>query len=287
MEIIHTQSDLIHELSIARQAGRRIGLVPTMGALHEGHLSLIEAISEHCDCVVVSVFVNPLQFGPNEDYSKYPRVHEADARLAEEQDVDFLFIPEVAEMYTAGSQTRVTVGELSTRLCGKSRPGHFDGVTTVVAKLFNIVQPHVAAFGEKDRQQLIIIKRMVEDLNIPVEILAVPTCREADGLAMSSRNAYLSSEERSEATRLVGALTHMEAMINTGESHAPLVTEAGRQLITAYTGARLDYLEIVNPVTLASIDELIPGTDVLLAGAAWFGSTRLIDNRMVKVPIFS
>lgn len=258
-----------------------------MGALHEGHLSLISAISDHCDCVVVSIFVNPIQFGPNEDYQKYPRVHEQDAKLAEEQDVDYLYIPEADDMYPTGSQTRVTVGDLTNRLCGKSRPGHFDGVTTVVAKLFNIVQPHVAAFGEKDRQQLIIIRRMVEDLNIPVDILAVQTCREADGLAMSSRNAYLSAEERSEATRLVGALSHMESMINTGESHAPLVAEAGRQLITSYTGARLDYLEIVNPVTLASVDELIPGTDVLLAGAAWFGSTRLIDNRMVKVPIFS
>jgi pantoate--beta-alanine ligase len=256
--------------------GKRIGFVPTMGALHEGHLSLMRAAKAHTDVVVVSIFVNPTQFGPNEDLSRYPRPFERDCSLLEREGVEVLFAPAALEMYPSGAVTYVDVEGMSECLCGKSRPGHFRGVTTVVSKLFHIIEPDAAFFGQKDAAQLAIIRRMVRDLNIPVEIIGCPIVREADGLAMSSRNSYLSENQRKDALSLNRALMRVQSEFEHGERMSSHLIESGKQVIAAVPSVRLDYLEIVDPFTLEAVEDL--STPSLVAVAAFVGSTRLIDN---------
>jgi len=247
-----------------------------MGALHEGHLSLVRAAGAKCDVVAASIFVNPTQFGPNEDLAKYPRTFERDREMLGREGVALLFAPTVEEMYPAGGVTWVTVEELSGKLDGRSRPGHFRGVTTVVAKLFHIVEPDVAFFGQKDAAQVAIIRRMVRDLRMPVEIAVCPIVREADGLAMSSRNAYLSSEQRRQALVLHRSLMRVRELAEAGERNAALLAAAGRAEFDGETAVRLDYFEVVNPDTLDRVEDVSGGA--LVAVAAFVGTTRLIDN---------
>jgi len=260
----------------ARQANRRLGLVPTMGALHEGHLSLVRAARAACDAVAVSIFVNPTQFGPNEDLAKYPRSFERDRELLEREGVDLLFAPAAEEMYPGGAVTWVTVEALGSKLDGRSRPTHFRGVTTVVAKLFHIVEPDVAFFGQKDAAQFAIIRRMVRDLNLPVEVVACPIVREPDGLAMSSRNAYLDAGQRKQALVLHRSLMRAQQLADAGERSAANLAAAGRTEFAAERSVRLDYFEIVNPETLDPLEDVSQGA--LVAVAAFVGTTRLIDN---------
>jgi len=260
----------------ARRQGLRVGLVPTMGALHEGHLSLVRAAKAHSDFVVVSIFVNPLQFGPKEDLSKYPRTFEHDRALLEKEGVDLIFAPSEVEMYPGGAVTFVNVDVLSDRLDGQSRPGHFRGVTTVVSKLFRIVEPDKAFFGQKDAAQIAIIKRMVRDLDIPVEIVVCPIVREREGLAMSSRNTYLSPEQRKQALVLSRALKHVQQLFNQGERRAEQLVRAGKHVFAEEPAVRLDYFSIVDPDSLEPVEQAVAGT--LVAVAAFVGTTRLIDN---------
>src|ERR1700686_47485 len=264
-----------------RRAGKRLGFVPTMGALHEGHLSLVRAARGSCDTVAASIFVNPMQFGPNEDLAKYPRLFDRDRELLEREGVELLFAPSVEEMYPAGAVTWVTVESLSDKLDGRSRPGHFRGVTTVVAKLFHVVEPDAAFFGQKDAAQVAIIRRMVRDLTLPVEIVVCPIVREPDGLAMSSRNAYLTPQERKSARVLHRSLMELNNRFDRGERSAANLIAAGRQLLSQEAGVRLDYLEIVDPSTLDPVTQLDKPT--LVAVAAFVGNTRLIDNIVLPV----
>ena len=265
-----------------RGAGKRLGFVPTMGALHEGHLSLVRAARSSSDLVAASIFVNPTQFGANEDLAKYPRSFERDRELLQGETVDLLFAPSVEEMYPAGAVTWVTVEGLSDKLDGRSRPGHFRGVTTVVAKLFHVVQPDAAFFGQKDAAQVAIIRRMVRDLNLPVEIGVCPIVRAADGLAMSSRNAYLDPDERKRALVLQRSLLRAEHLAETGERNAARLVAAGREEIDKESSVRLDYFEIVNPDTLDPLEDISGGG--LVAVAAVVGGTRLIDNILLGNP---
>jgi pantoate--beta-alanine ligase len=264
----------------SRSAGQALALVPTMGALHDGHLALVRAARAACDLVAVSIFVNPLQFGANEDLAKYPRNFEADRELLQRQGVDFLFAPGVEEMYPAGAMTYVTVEGLSDKLCGRSRPGHFRGVTTVVSKLFNIVEPERAFFGQKDAAQSTIIRRMVRDLNIPVEVVVCPIVREPDGLAMSSRNAYLDPAQRKSALVLNRSLAAVQEKFDRGERNPQSLIEAGKQVIAGDGAVRLDYFEIVDPETLDAVSDLY--RPVLVAVAAFLGKARLIDNLVLS-----
>jgi pantoate--beta-alanine ligase len=278
MEIINRIPRMRSVARDMRAEGSRVGLVPTMGALHEGHLSLMTRAREMCDIVVASVFVNPTQFGPAEDYDRYPRDLASDAELAFAKGVDFIFAPTADDMYPDGFVTYATVEGLSERLEGASRPGHFRGVATVVNKLFNIVQPNFAFFGRKDAQQVIIIKRMVRDLAMDVEVVVGPIVREEDGLALSSRNVYLSPQERPSATVLRRALEKARAMYNGGENDAARLLAAIRAVVEAEPLARLDYVAITDtrrlePVTTISSDEA-----TLISMAVFFGKTRLIDN---------
>jgi pantoate--beta-alanine ligase len=276
MRICHTIEAMRTACRAARSGGKRLGFVPTMGALHEGHVSLVRAAKASCDLVAASIFVNPTQFGPNEDLDKYPRTFERDRGLLDKEGVDLLFAPSTEEMYPAGATTWVTVEGLSAKLDGRSRPGHFRGVTTIVAKLFHIVEPDAAFFGQKDAAQVAIIRRMVGDLNLPVEIVACPIVREADGLAMSSRNAYLDPQQRKQSSVLRRALMRVKNSWEAGERDAKNLLAAGREEITAENSVRLDYLEIVAPDTLDPVDA--PASGALVAVAAFVGPTRLIDN---------
>lgn len=251
-----------------------------MGALHEGHLSLVRAAKASCDGVAVSIFVNPTQFGPKEDLDKYPRSFERDRLLLESEDVQILFAPSVEEMYPQGAVTWVTVEDMSGKLDGRSRPGHFRGVTTVVAKLFHVIEPDTAFFGQKDAAQVAIIRRMVRDLNLPVKIAVCPIVREPDGLAMSSRNAYLDPKQRREALALHRSLLRVEELAAAGELDVVTLKAAGLEEITREKSVHLDYFEIVDPVTLDPIEKVLPGT--LVAVAAYVGSTRLIDNILLE-----
>ena len=280
MKICNTIAAMRAASRSQRNAGKRLGLVPTMGALHEGHLSLMRAARSQCDLVAASLFVNPLQFGPGEDLAKYPRDFEGDRALLEKVGVDFLFAPGVEEMYPAGAVTYVTVEGLSDKLDGQSRPGHFRGVTTVVAKLFHIVEPDVAFFGQKDAAQVAIIQHMVRDLNFPVEIVTCPIVREADGLAMSSRNAYLDSQQRKSAAVLYRSLRRVQGQFDQGERRGAKLIEAGQRVFTEEPSVRLDYLEIVDPDTLDQVDGV--SHTALVALAAFVGKTRLIDNIVLK-----
>jgi pantoate--beta-alanine ligase len=276
MKICNTIAEMRAASRSQRNAGKRLGLVPTMGALHEGHLSLMRAARSQCDLVAVSLFVNPLQFGPGEDLAKYPRNFEGDRSLMEKESVDFLFAPGVEEMYPPGAVTYVTVEGLSNKLDGQSRPGHFRGVTTVVAKLFHIVEPDVAFFGQKDAAQVAIIRRMVRDLNFPVQIVTCPIVREADGLAMSSRNAYLDPQQRKSAAVLYRSLIEVQQHFDQGEHTAARLIDAGKRAFAKEPSVRLDYFEIVDPETLDRVD--IVSQQSLVAVAAVVGKTRLIDN---------
>jgi pantoate--beta-alanine ligase len=267
---------------VARHRAQRVGLVPTMGALHEGHLALVRAAKAQTDLVVVSLFVNPLQFGPKEDLAKYPRTFEHDRALLEKGGADLLFAPSDAEMYPKGAVTYVNVETLSERLDGKSRPGHFRGVTTVVSKLFHIVEPDKAFFGQKDAAQVAIIKRMVRDLKFAVEIVVCPIVREADGLAMSSRNAYLDAQQRNQALVLSQSLRHVQELFRKGERQAAILETAGQRAFAEEPAVRLDYIAIVDPESLEPVTEASPG--MMVAVAAYVGATRLIDNVILADP---
>jgi pantoate--beta-alanine ligase len=270
----------IEEMRAASRAVRRergrLGFVATMGALHEGHLSLVRAAKASCDIVAASIFVNPKQFGPTEDFGTYPRTFEHDRALLEKEGVELLFAPRVEEMYPPGAVTWVTVEELSSKLDGRSRPGHFRGVTTVVSKLFHIVEPNSAFFGQKDAAQIAILRRMVRDLNFPVEIVVCPIVREPDGLAMSSRNAYLDSQQRKRALVLHRALMRVKNLADQGEHNAAKLLASAREELASEPVVQLDYLEIVDPDSLDAVKDISKGA--VLAVAAFVGSTRLIDN---------
>ena len=276
MKIVHTIAEMRAASAQARRGGKRLGFVPTMGALHEGHLSLVRAARAQCDAVAASIFVNPTQFGPTEDFSKYPRSFERDCQMLEAEGVALVFAPSVEEMYPPGAVTFVTVEGLSEKLCGRSRPGHFRGVTTVVAKLFNIVQPDVAFFGQKDAAQTVIVKKMVRDLDLPVEVVVCPIVREADGLAMSSRNAYLDAGQRRSATVLYRALMQVQSLAEEGERRAAALIEAAQRVFREEPAVRVDYVEIVDTETLDPVADVSCGA--LVAVAAFVGQTRLIDN---------
>jgi len=276
LKIFSTIDQMRNASRSARRVGKVLALVPTMGALHEGHLSLVRAALGASDVVAASIFVNPAQFGPNEDLAKYPRSFERDCEMLESEGVEFVFAPSVEEMYPAGAVTWVTVEELSGKLDGRSRPGHFRGVTTVVAKLFHIVEPDKAFFGQKDAAQVAIIRRMVRDLHLPVEIVVCPIVREADGLAMSSRNAYLKLEERKRALVLHRSLMRVQQLVEAGRRDAARLVAAGREEFARESSVRLDYFEVVDPATLDPVADVSRG--VLVAVAAYVGATRLIDN---------
>jgi pantoate--beta-alanine ligase len=251
-----------------------------MGALHEGHLSLVRAAKAQCDLVAASIFVNPLQFGPTEDLAKYPRTFDRDRELFTQEGVDFIFAPSVQEMYPAGAVTYVSVEGFSDKLCGRSRPGHFRGVTTVVAKLFNIVEPDRAFFGQKDAAQSTIIRRMVRDLNIPVQVVVCPIVREANGLAMSSRNAYLDAQQRESARAIYRSLVAVQEQFDRGERKVCALIKAGTRLVAQEPSVQLDYFEIVDPETLDPVDDL--SRPALVAVAAFVGKARLIDNIVLR-----
>ena len=262
-----------------RRDGRRIAVVPTMGALHEGHLTLLRAARARADIVILTIFVNPTQFGPNEDLAKYPRDEAGDIAKARTCGIDLAFCPDASVMYPAGAQTFVEVRELQKPLCGASRPGHFAGVATIVTKLFHITQPHLAVFGEKDYQQLAIIRRMVRDMDFGIEIVSVPIMREADGLALSSRNAYLSMEQRAAALSLSKGLAAAEAAFKAGERSAAALVATARAVIEAEPIMRIDYLELRDADELTSIETV--ARRAVMAVAAFAGTTRLIDNRVL------
>lgn len=280
MKICNSIEEMRAALRHAKGSTQRIGFVATMGALHDGHLSLVRAAKAQADVVVASIFVNPTQFGPNEDFSRYPRTFESDCQMLNKEGVDLLFAPSVEDMYPTGAVTYVTVEGLSERLCGKSRPGHFRGVTTVVSKLFNIIGPDLAFFGQKDAAQAAIIRRMVRDLNFPVEVVVSPIVREPDGLAMSSRNAYLDAGQRKSALVLSRALSRVKAAFDKGEQTSAKLIDVGIRVLKSKPGAQLDYLEIVNPETLEPV-EFVRGS-ALVAVAAFVGTTRLIDNVVLQ-----
>ena len=275
MNVIRTIAEMQAQAHAWQRAGQRIGFVPTMGALHEGHYSLVREARRRTDVVVVSIFVNPTQFGPNEDLAKYPRTWDADCAGCDRAGAAAIFAPEAPEMYPADASTWVVEEKLSGPLCGERRPGHFRGVGTVVAKLFLAVLPDVAVFGQKDAQQALVIRRLVRDLNFPVEIVVSPTLREADGLAMSSRNRYLSADERRRAPAIQRGLQQVRAQFSSGERDAARLVAVVRREIEA-AGGRIDYVELRDAATLDPVGTV--NGESLLAVAAFFGSTRLIDN---------
>lgn len=276
MRILRSADEMRAACRELKHGDRRLGFVPTMGALHEGHLSLVRAARAQCQATAVSIFVNPTQFGPNEDFSRYPRDLERDRQMLEAEKVDLLFAPEPEEIYPAGAVTWVEVEGMSSRLCGRSRPGHFRGVTTVVSKLFNIIEPNSAFFGQKDAAQAAIILRMVRDLHFPTQVVVCPIVREPDGLAMSSRNAYLTPEQRKQALVLYRALMRIQLLADRGERNSAALIEAGKSVFAEEPQVRLDYFEIVDPDSLEPRTEITAGA--LVAVAAFVGSTRLIDN---------
>lgn len=274
--IIETPEEMRAHTGAVRLKGGRMGFVPTMGALHEGHLTLVDYARERCDELVVSIFVNPLQFDREDDLTGYPRTWQADLDLCTKHGVDTIYYPSAKAMYPEGFQTKVSVAEMTQGLCGAHRPGHFDGVTTVVLKLFNAVQPHLAVFGEKDFQQLAVIKRMTRDLDLGVEVVGHPTVREADGLALSSRNVHLSPEERRNALCLWRGLTKAMDLAAGGEKSVARLKDAALAEIEAAPQARLEYLEVVDAASLKPLEEI--NRPARMAMAVWMGETRLIDN---------
>jgi pantoate--beta-alanine ligase len=279
MKIADTISNTRLLIDAARKDGKTIGLVPTMGALHIGHISLIETAKQMTGFVAVSIFVNPTQFGPSEDFGNYPRPFEEDAKICKELGVDLIFAPSVEQMYPSQNTTWVNVEQITNSLCGRSRPGHFRGVATVCTKLFNIVRPDIAFFGQKDAQQVVVIKRMVSDLNMPLKIQVCPIVREEDGLAVSSRNKYLTSTERKDAPLLYESLQKAEQLIKAGVKDSEKIIAEMQKIVAQSKLLQPEYIEVVNPETLQSEDEIIG--PVLIAVAARLGSARLIDNILV------
>ncbi|NMB34600.1 MAG: pantoate--beta-alanine ligase [Clostridium sp.] len=281
MILIKTISELKTKLNLIRNEGKTIGLVPTMGYLHKGHTSLIEASAKESDITLVTIFVNPTQFGPGEDFERYPRNIKRDIDMAKLAGADMIFSPEITEVYPDGYSTYVEVEGITNALCGKTRPQHFRGVTTIVNKLFNIIQPHRAYFGQKDAQQVVVVKKMVSDLNMDVDIIVCPIVREEDGLAISSRNVYLSPGERNSATILSKALFKAHKIIKKGERNAENILDSITRTIKLEKGAQIEYIALVDVNTLGPIDFL--SGKVLIALAVKFGRTRLIDNIIVEV----
>jgi pantoate--beta-alanine ligase len=279
MQIVKSVAEMQSLCRQLRAGGALLGFVPTMGALHEGHLSLVQQARAECEVVIASIFVNPLQFAPGEDLERYPRTFEEDCRALEAESVQVLFAPEAGEMYPNGSKTTVTVSQIGDRLDGASRPGHFTGVATVVAKLFHVVGPARAYFGQKDAAQLAVLRQMVRDLNFDVELKGCAIVRDTDGLALSSRNRYLSAIERERALVLHRALLRMERMIADGERQSITLVRSGMETLNAEAGIRVDYLAIVDANTLLPVTSVETGT--LVAAAAYVGNTRLIDNFLV------
>ena len=277
MEVVHTIPELRAAVARARQAGKSVGFVPTMGCLHEGHLSLTRRAKQESSFVVVSIFVNPTQFGPNEDFSKYPRTFEDDRRGSEAAGADLIFAPTAADFYPAGASTWVEVEGISDGLCGEFRPGHFRGVATVVAMLFNAVQADVAVFGRKDLQQLAVIRRMVRDLHFPVRIIAHETVREPNGVAMSSRNRFLTAEQLTQATAIPAAMEAAKALARTGVTDASRLQAAAQAVLSAQPALKPQYCEIVDLETMASVASTA-GKSCAIAIACHLGATRLIDN---------
>jgi pantoate--beta-alanine ligase len=281
LAVVSTVEEVRRHVAEAQASGQRVGLVPTMGALHEGHVSLIRAARAECGCVVVWLFVNPAQFGPKEDLSRYPRPFEKDRVICEREGVDVLFNPPVEVVYPEGYRTHVEVKDYQDVLEGASRPGHFRGVCTVVLKMFNMVGPDAAYFGQKDAQQIVVVRRMVEDLNVPVEVRVCPTVREADGLALSSRNQYLTPEERRRAVVLIESLRRGRDAIVNGERDAGVVRGTIEERVRRTEGASLDYAAVVSAETLEPLGRV--AGKVLLTLAVRFGTTRLIDNLLLVV----
>lgn len=280
MKLLHSIKDTVEEVKQARSEGKKIGFVPTMGALHEGHMTLVRRAKEQCDYTVVSIFVNPTQFGPSEDFSKYPRTLESDADICREAGVDLIFAPSAEEMYPQGFKTWVDVGGVTEVLEGAFRPGHFRGVATVCTKLFNIIEPDLAFFGKKDYQQLQVICRLVRDLNMRLDIVPVDTVREPDGLAMSSRNRYLNPEERRAALVLSQSLDGARKLFGQGERNPQVIREFVERIIKSEPRAEIDYVEVVDAETLLSVESKDRPIVVLLAVKV--GNTRLIDNTVLS-----
>lgn len=281
--LLHSIADMHHFSAEMRSSGKRIALVPTMGALHEGHLSLIRAAVEQSDQAITSVFVNPTQFGPNDDYDRYPRNLERDCTLAFGAGAGIVFAPTVEEMYPGGPVATVDVGPLGRKLEGKSRPGHFNGVATVVSKLFRITMPHVALFGQKDAQQVTVVRAMVKSLGLGVEIVPMPIVREADGLAQSSRNLFLTKAERAEAPVLYHALTHAAKQLSNGGADPDHIRQEMSAMIGRTSGV-IDYISIADVETLDEVTVKQSGQELLISLAVRYGSTRLIDNCLVRIP---
>lgn len=279
MQVLSTVQAMRAACRAVRESGQSLGLVPTMGALHEGHLALVRAARAQCDVVAASIFVNPTQFGPNEDFAKYPRTFDQDCALLESEGVALVFAPQPEEMYPAGASTFVEVGGVGDRLDGASRPGHFRGVATIVAKLFHIVGPDKAFFGQKDAAQVAVLRSMVRDLNFDLELVVCPTVREPDGLALSSRNRYLSASERRQALVLSTALNAIVATYRAGQKKVTPLLDAGSSVLATEPEVHIDYLEIVDANTLLPLTEAAPGA--LVALAAHVGATRLIDNAIL------
>ena len=282
MRIIENVAEMQSQADTWRAQGERLALVPTMGFLHVGHLALVRSARKLATKTVISIFVNPTQFAPNEDFGSYPRDLQRDIDLTTEEGTDVAFVPRTDEMYPEGFQTYVDVTGVTQNLCGRSRPIHFRGVATVVTKLFNAVKPHIAIFGQKDFQQLVTIKRMVKDMNMDVTIVGHPTVREEDGLAMSSRNTYLSTEERPVALRLNRSLKEAQKLVDSGQRDAETILKAVNDCLTTGGGATVDYARLCNPETIEDVERI--GGPALLALAVWVGKTRLIDNCVLEVP---
>jgi pantoate--beta-alanine ligase len=278
MKIINSISQMQSFAESFRLQGKKISFVPTMGYFHEGHLDLMREAGKIADCLVVSIYVNPTQFGPKEDLSRYPRDFERDCKMAESVDVDVIFFPPDQEMYPENYQTYVNVEKVTQNLCGLSRPGHFRGVTTICNKLFNIVKPHTAVFGKKDYQQLMTIKRMVTDLNMDLEIIGIPIVREADGLAMSSRNVYLNQDERKSALSLVSSLKLAQKLYDDGERKSSRILSEVAKLIKSVPYTEIDYVQICDTTSLADVDDI--AAEAVIALAVKVGATRLIDNHV-------
>ncbi|MED3814069.1 pantoate--beta-alanine ligase [Priestia megaterium] len=281
MKVITTIKDMQQEMKKEKQLGRSIGFVPTMGYLHEGHATLLGAARTENEVVALSIFVNPTQFGPNEDFDTYPRDFERDERVAKEANVDYLFYPSVEEMYKSSRSVAITVTDRVDVLCGQKRPGHFDGVATVLTKLFHIVTPDRAYFGKKDAQQVAVVDGLIEDFNFPVELRAVDTVREADGLAKSSRNVYLTDKEREEAPVLFKSLQSALQLLESGEKHVEIIKQAIRKEIEQYTGGKVDYIEVYTYPGLKTIKQA--AGKIIIALAVQFSKARLIDNVIVDV----
>jgi pantoate--beta-alanine ligase len=281
MEVVNAKESLRVLIKAAHSKGKKVGFVPTMGALHVGHISLIEAAVKECDFVVVSIFVNPTQFGEGEDFEKYPRPLEADLGICRKGGVDVVFLPTPEQMYPTKNITWVNVEKLTETLCGRSRPGHFRGVATVCAKLFNIVEPDIAFFGAKDAQQAVVIKRMVADLNMPLDIVVCPTVREDSGLAVSSRNKYLSDEQKQDATLIYKSLQKCREVIESGTTDTETITAEMRKILSQAPSIQIEYVSIVDAEGLQKLDKIIG--EVLAAVAVRIGPARLIDNIVVDI----